>query len=207
MKSTSRVIPKSQTLALIGGTLLLVICAGVLLVGWRLGLLATTDGGPQTAEVNSSVAPASESSVNGEAGSAPVDNAVLLRRLEQCRPECAGVDLAHINLWQNPLGLNAVNLQGANLSGANLPHHALGGDLSGANLSGVNLDVADLKWTNFTGANLSGARLTWAILSGANLTDADLTGTNLNKAMYDKNTIWPAGFDPEAAGAHYVGLR
>lgn len=204
---SSNTIPKTQAYTLIGGTLLLVICAGTLLAGWRLGLLATADHGPQTAEVNSTVAPASESSVNEEAGSVPVDNTALLQRLEQCRPECAGVDLAHIDLWQNPLGLNAVNLQGANLSGANLPHHALGGDLSGANLSGVNLDVADLKRTNLTGANLSGARLTWAILSGANLTNADLTGANLDKAMYDKNTIWPAGFDPEAAGAHYVGLR
>lgn len=204
---SSGTIPKTQAFALISSVLLLVFCFCTLLVGWRLGLLMTADHGPQTTEFNSSVAPAAEPGVVEEPASAQVDNPALLQRLEQCRPECAGVDLAHIDLWQNPLGLNAVNLQGANLSGANLPHHALGGDLSGANLSGVNLDVADLKRTNLTGANLSGARLTWAILSGANLTDADLTGTNLNKAMYDKNTIWPAGFDPEAAGAHYVGLK
>ena len=41
------------------------------------------------------------------------------------------------------------------------------------------------------GADLSGANL-----SAANLRRADLTG-----ALYDNGTVWPEGFDPEAAGA------
>jgi uncharacterized protein YjbI with pentapeptide repeats len=45
------------------------------------------------------------------------------------------------------------------------------------------------------GANLSRANLSKADLLGANLTGADLRG-----ARYDKDTIFPKGFDPEAAG-------
>jgi hypothetical protein len=209
MKSSSNVIPKTQAYVLIGATLLLVICAGVLLASWRLGLLATADGGPQTAEVNSaSAAPAAEPGVGGEVGSAQVDNVVLLQRLEQCRPECAGVDLAFIDVTQQPIQLDGLNLQGANLSNANLAFHPLNhSDLSGAKLNGANLHAAELKWANFTGADLSGAKLTFTILSAATLTDATLTGTDLTKARYDKNTVWPVGFNPEAAGAIFVGLR
>ncbi len=71
MKSSSNLIPKTQAYALIGGTLLLVICAGALLIGWQLGLLptaeTTADGRPQTAEVNIP-----------KVSSAPVDNVALL---------------------------------------------------------------------------------------------------------------------------------
>jgi|GEM_PF-6722084 len=116
MKSSSNTVSKTQAYVLIGGTLLLVICMGTLLISWRLGLLATADHGPQTAEVN---VPA-EPGVSEEVSSVPVDNAALLQRLEQCRPECAGVDLAGIDLKQNPVGLSGVNLRGANLSRANL---------------------------------------------------------------------------------------
>ena len=44
------------------------------------------------------------------------------------------------------------------------------------------------------GANLSGANL-----EGANLWWADLTGADLTNALADE-TIWPEGFDPQAAG-------
>ena len=41
-------------------------------------------------------------------------------------------------------------------------------------------------------------------LSMANLRGADLTGVDLTSAKYDDATIWPDGFDPEAAGAVLV---
>jgi hypothetical protein len=208
MKSSSNVIPKTQAYVLIGGTLLLVICVGALLVGWRLGLLATADGRPQTAEIDSSVAPVTEPIVIEESSSVQVDNAALLQRLEQCRPKCAGVDLAFLVVTQQPIQLDGLNLQGANLSNANLAFHLLNhSDLSGAKLNGANLHAAELKWANFTGADLSGAKLTFTILSAANLTEANLAGADLTKARYDKNTLWSAGFDPEAAGAIFVGIR
>ena len=37
-------------------------------------------------------------------------------------------------------------------------------------------------------------------LSGADLEGANLTGANLERAVADKYTIWPEGFDPVAAG-------
>jgi uncharacterized protein YjbI with pentapeptide repeats len=38
-------------------------------------------------------------------------------------------------------------------------------------------------------------------LHGADLTDAKLTDAVLTEADYDARTVWPAGFDPVAAGA------
>ena len=45
-------------------------------------------------------------------------------------------------------------------------------------------------------ANLTGAELKEADLPRKNLIRAGLTG-----AFADEDTIWPEGFDPEAAGA------
>ena len=53
--------------------------------------------------------------------------------------------------------------------------------------------------TNLSGANLRGADLRRADLSGADLSGADLSG-----AKYNSETTWPAGCDPEAAGAELV---
>ena len=68
-------------------------------------------------------------------------------------------------------------------------------DLFGANLSGANLIGANLKE-----AKLSGVNLTAAHLVVANLTAADLVGADLTGAVADKDTQWPEGFDPVAAG-------
>jgi uncharacterized protein YjbI with pentapeptide repeats len=51
------------------------------------------------------------------------------------------------------------------------------------------------------GAILVGANLTGADLTGTDLTEATLFEANLTDAVYDSRTTWPAGFDPEAAGA------
>ncbi len=75
----------------------------------------------------------------------------------------------------------------------------------GTNLSVADLTDVDLSWANLSRANLfeavlSGADLTAANLSGADLEGANLTGANLERAVADKYTIWPEGFDPVAAG-------
>jgi uncharacterized protein YjbI with pentapeptide repeats len=49
-------------------------------------------------------------------------------------------------------------------------------------------------------AHLPGADLRGADLVGANLREADLTAADLTGAIADKNTTWPDGFDPVAAG-------
>jgi hypothetical protein len=43
-------------------------------------------------------------------------------------------------------------------------------------------------------------RISPADLSGANLEGADLSGARLAQATADKDTVWPKGFDPVAAG-------
>ena len=62
---------------------------------------------------------------------------------------------------------------------------------------------ADLERAKLEGADLSGADLARANLFGAKLEGADLSGADLARAKADKNpknTTWPEGFDPVAAG-------
>ena len=46
--------------------------------------------------------------------------------------------------------------------------------------------------------------LAGATLRGASLYEANLSGADLCGACYNANTLWPEGFDPEAAGAVLV---
>ena len=68
---------------------------------------------------------------------------------------------------------------------------------------------ASLQATTLIGANLMdaylvGTHLEEADLRGANLEGADLLGAYLGGATYDKNTVWPDGFNPKEAGAILV---
>ena len=87
--------------------------------------------------------------------------------------------------------LREADLRGADLWGANL----WGANLRGANLQGVNLWGANLRGANLRGADLQGADLRWANLWGANLRGADLQGADASA-----RTVWPDGFDADAAG-------
>jgi uncharacterized protein YjbI with pentapeptide repeats len=79
-----------------------------------------------------------------------------------------------------------------NLKGANL----VGASMKDADLTGINLNDALLD-----GANLSNAKLHDADLRRTSFKEADLSGADLTGALYDDTTVWPAGFDPAAAGA------
>ena len=64
---------------------------------------------------------------------------------------------------------------------------------------------ADLRRADLFGADLEGVDLSGADLNEANLYEADLggallSGVNLIGARANKNTTWPDGFDPKAAG-------
>ncbi len=110
-----------------------------------------------------------------------------------------GADLAGAILYgANLYGANlaGANLRGANLRGANLR----GAYLTGANLDGANLDGATLDGADLTGANLAGANLRRAYLVGANLRGAYIDGANLSGATAGRRTVWPDGFDVDAAG-------
>jgi len=78
------------------------------------------------------------------------------------------------------------------------------GDLSNALLKGVDFSNTDLRGSNLSGADLKNADLNGALLDGSNLTDAILKNANLVGASYDDATLWPTGFDPQAAGARYT---
>ncbi len=111
------------------------------------------------------------------------------------------IDLSWVDLGGT--NLSRANLSRANLSGAYL----MNANLSRAYLFGANLSRADLSNANLSRARLGVADLSRANLSMANLSNAELTNANLSGAKYTKNhklfkdTIWPEGFDPDAAGA------
>jgi len=70
----------------------------------------------------------------------------------------------------------------------------------------IKLRGADLRWANLrgcdlAGADLTGADLSWAEFVGVILTGANLSGVILTGATYSVTTVWPEGFDPDAAGA------
>jgi hypothetical protein len=126
-----------------------------------------------------------------------------------------GADLRGADLggaYLRSADLRDADLRGADLRGADLGGAYLGGtdlrgavlrgaDLRGTYLRGADLRGADLRDADLGGAYLRGADLGGAYLGGADLRGADLGGAVLRGARYDQLTLWPAGFDPVAAGA------
>lgn len=68
---------------------------------------------------------------------------------------------------------------------------AIGADFSAGDFSGAKLYDLDVRFSNWEKTNLHGADV-----RVRNAMSASWWG-----AAYDKNTVWPSGFDPEAAGA------
>ena len=81
------------------------------------------------------------------------------------------------------------------------PHEVNGYTIGpGADLRRADLFGADLEGADLSGANLNEANLYEADLNGSDLGGALLSGVNLIGARANKNTTWPDGFDPVAAG-------
>ena len=81
------------------------------------------------------------------------------------------------------------------------PHEVNGYTIGpGADLRRADLFGADLEGADLSGADLNEANLYEADLNGSDLGGALLSGANLIGATADKNTTWPEGFDPVAAG-------
>ena len=89
-------------------------------------------------------------------------------------------------------------------------------DLRNTDLRGAEFWDAHLEWTDFWGAHLDGAKFWGAVLSHAKLDHAHLVGANLRAAkldaasledanitgaIYDRDTVWPVGFDFLGRGA------
>ncbi len=101
--------------------------------------------------------------------------------------------------------VRGVQLRGAILSGMDLfSANLVAADLRSADLAEANLSNADLGGADLTGANLRGADLSDANLGSADLRGAYLAGADLSGTTYDDFTLWPDGFDPQAAGAIYA---
>ena len=114
-----------------------------------------------------------------------------------------------------------VNLRGASLIEANLRHAELGtsilhqvrcheADLRGARLVKADLGEADFSGADLREANLRKARAHGAVfvradlrladLRGCDLGGADLRHARLEGALASDLTVWPDGFDVDAAG-------
>ncbi len=118
----------------------------------------------------------------------------------------SGADLSEAKL--NGTNLSRAILSEADLSKADLSEAKLiEAKLSKAKLNWANLSWADLRKANLSETKLSNAKLSKSDLSGADLSKADLSEAILSEAKYTKNskyirdTMWPEGFDPVAAGA------
>lgn len=110
------------------------------------------------------------------------------------------------------LELGGISFEGSYLQGSDFT----GADLYGANRADCNLDScvlvgADLRWayffrTSFRNADLRNARFDLsALASPVRLDSVDFSGANLDgadftEAIYDSETIFPVGFDPEKRG-------
>ena len=142
-----------------------------------------------------------------------LEEVVKLDKLQFVHLEGANLkyaNLANANLREAHLEgakLKGVNLKDANLFGANLA----GASLTDANLQNTNLEKADLFGVDLSFSNLQYANLQGANLSVVNFQETILLGTNLHTpwwndtilkgAKYSNSTIFPDGFNPEAAGA------
>lgn len=129
----------------------------------------------------------------------------------------------HLISMYEPPKYEIPNFVGENLSknvflGAWLPNSNMSGsdlsfsDFTASNLSSANLSNTKARGVIFYDAVLTNADLFNADLQGADLRWTDLTGANLNKtnlqgSIYDFNTVWPDGFDPENAGAYLLGEK
>jgi uncharacterized protein YjbI with pentapeptide repeats len=96
-----------------------------------------------------------------------------------------------------PVSLNAAALQGADLRGARL----VGVELEGAHLGHADLRGADLTSCDFHEADVTGADFRGAWLPADRMDPTGLGEALFAGAHYRSTTEWPAGFDPDAAGA------
>ena len=126
-------------------------------------------------------------------------------------PSGRRADLTNAKLWY--ADLTNADLTNADLEFANLPF----ADLENAILTNAILTNADLRNAILSGAILSDAILSGAILRNANLknadlknadlSDADLEFANLSGATFNKETVFPKGFDPVSCGMKLVGEK
>ena len=134
-------------------------------------------------------------------------HSVAMSNADLSRASLQGANLACADL--SSANLHEVSARGADLSDADLSS----ADLSNADLSRADMSRARVFYANFTDTNLSGTNLFAALFYHALIAGADLSGAkhlptaDLHNARFTLNhphfrdTRWPPGFDPVAAGA------
>jgi Pentapeptide repeats (8 copies) len=130
----------------------------------------------------------SSSSVAGQESTPTTDIQAILTVLGRNDPPGGFND-------RHKLDLRNTDLRGAEFWDARLEWT----DLWGAHLEGAKFWGADLRNAKLEHAHLVGANLRGANLEGASLEGADVTG-----AVFDRDTVWPAGFDARARGAVFI---
>jgi hypothetical protein len=129
---------------------------------------------------------------------ANLDRAILRATLESV--QFRGCSMREADLTQ--ANLRRADMREARLVGASLQFADLRGTVfDGADLTDAKVMHANLRDASLVGAVLTRANFLDSHLQGANLQGTNLEGVTLAGAEYDRRTQWPAGFDPEAAGA------
>ena len=146
-----------------------------------------------------------------------------LANIDLSRVEVSHADLRQADLRNSLLGgrFYQANLAGADLTEADLRTGNFSyADLSAANMQRVDASASDgpdgrvvvnftraiLRNADLREANLGGASFMLAILTSADLRGADLRGAlhlgraDLRGAVYDRRTLFHAGFNPSRAG-------
>ena len=146
-----------------------------------------------------------------EESAGPIMEGQPYRSVEEGDPYLQGADLFGVDL-------SVLDLAEANLRDADLRETILDGTV----LAGADLYRADLRGTTRTaGTDLTGAYLASTRLEGADMSNAFLRREDhenpylartplprfLEGAVYNDQTRWPRGFDPDAHGARRVGGR
>lgn len=124
--------------------------------------------------------------------------------------DLSGLDMQHSDLKKMRLAYR--RLRGADFSGSDLSDASLQGcDLRAAVFANSNLSRTVFYEADLREANLQGATLVGSDFQRARLEGADFRGTTIEdvdfRATYDKSTLWPEGFDPDAAGAVRVDVE
>jgi uncharacterized protein YjbI with pentapeptide repeats len=126
-----------------------------------------------------------------------------LRHADLVRARLEGAMLVRARLERASFGVDRTMPEyGARLDEAFL----MRAHLAGAHLEGAHLRRAELSNAGLMGANLAGADLDGASLGGADLSGATVGGASFRGAHFASTTVWPEGFDPEAAGALSLDL-
>lgn len=119
----------------------------------------------------------------------------------------AGANFTEVHFTNGFVCFDDADISRADLSGIDLywarffRARCIGTNFTRASLQGAVLDLADLTEADLTEADLSYDNLQGSTsLLGTCLRDAILTETKFEGALYDDETIFPKGFDPQAVG-------